>query len=156
MIILLLALSILMIVWAVKRLNAEPYSDDGWMVMIIVGGFATTFTFIALLCLLGTVVNGGIIDDKIALYAERNEEINKSLEVAIEKYTNYESDTFEKLKHDDATVLVNAYPELKAQPLIQEQIDTYVSNTKEITSLREEKINLKLAWWWLSFGVGSN
>lgn len=116
------------------------------MVVLGVGGVAVGFV--------NKAVNLHVIDEKISLYETRNNEINTALAEMIEAYTNYETQAFADAKLDNATVVLQAYPDLQAQPLVQQQIETYVENEKEIIRLKEEKINAYSTWWWLSFGIG--
>jgi hypothetical protein len=44
------------------------------------------------------------------------------------------------------------YPDLKADTLVQKQIETYVANNNTIKELRTDKINGKVYRWWLYFG----
>lgn len=91
--------------------------------------------------LLGTSVsNGRTIDEKIAMYQEENNKIEKQIDTLVSNYTNYESDTYEKIKSESPIKLV------------EEQISVYETNNIKIRILKENKINLKVEKWWLYFG----
>lgn len=102
---------------------------------------------------LGVLVsNGRTIDEKITMYQEENNKIEKQLDTLVSNYMNYESNTYEKLKSESSVTLVSMYPELKSDKLVEEQISVYEENNKKIRELKEDKINLKVKKWWLYFG----
>lgn len=102
---------------------------------------------------LGVLVsNGRTIDEKITMYQEENNKIEKQLDTLVSNYMNYESNTYEKFKSEGSITLVSMYPELKSDKLVEEQISVYEENNKKIRELKEDKINLKVKKWWLYFG----
>lgn len=98
------------------------------------------------------VVNGRVIDSKIAMYQEENKNIENQMDILVEKYMDYESETFGELKGESSITLVSLYPELKADELVKQQVEVYTSNNKTIKELKEKKINLSTWKWWLYFG----
>ncbi len=98
------------------------------------------------------VVNGRVIDSKIEMYQEENKNIETQMDILVEKYMDYESETFEELKGESSVTLVSLYPELKADELVKSQVEVYTSNNKTIKDLKEKKINLSTWKWWLYFG----
>ena len=98
------------------------------------------------------VANGGVIDDKIAMYQEENEKIEEQMDALVSQYMEYESDTYGELKNDSSITLISLYPELKADELVKEQISVYITNNEKIKELKEDKINLKTKKWLLYFG----
>lgn len=102
---------------------------------------------------LGVLVsNGRTIDEKITMYQEENNKIEKQLDTLVSNYMDYESNTYEKFKSESSVTLVSMYPELKSDKLVEEQISVYEENNKKIRELKEDKINLKVKKWWLYFG----
>lgn len=99
-----------------------------------------------------SVSNGRVIDEKITMYQEENNKIEKQLDTLVSNYMNYESNTYEKFKSESSVTLVSMYPELKSDKLVEEQISVYEENNKKIRELKEDKINLKVKKWWLYFG----
>ena len=99
-----------------------------------------------------SVSNGKTIDEKIAMYQEENNKIEKQIDTLVSNYMNYESDTYEKIKSESSVTLVSMYPELKSDKLVEEQISVYEENNKKIREFKEDKINLKVKKWWLYFG----
>jgi hypothetical protein len=99
-----------------------------------------------------SVSNGKTIDEKITMYQEENNKIEKQIDTLVSNYMNYESNTYEKFKSESSITLVSMYPELKSDKLVEEQISVYEENNKKIRELKEDKINLKVKKWWLYFG----
>ena len=65
---------------------------------------------------------------------------------------DFETNTYSQLKAKDSISLVSLVPELKADTLVQKQIEVYLSNNAKIKELKEEQINLSKAKWKLYFG----
>lgn len=99
-----------------------------------------------------SVSNGKTIDEKIVMYQEENNKIEKQIDTLVSNYMNYESDTYEKIESESSITLVSMYPELKSDKLVEEQISVYEENNKKIREFKEDKINLKVKKWWLYFG----
>ena len=99
-----------------------------------------------------------IMDSKIAMYEQENNNIQSSISEIVENYMNYESDTYansvEKidLKDLDMMMATQIYPELKTNELIMRQMDIYTANNDKIRQLKEEKLNNQVSKWWLYFG----
>lgn len=99
-----------------------------------------------------------IMDSKIAMYEQENNNIQSSISEIVENYMNYESGTYansvEKidLKDLDMMMATQIYPELKANELVMRQMDVYTANNDKIRQLKEEKLNNQVSKWWLYFG----
>ena len=102
--------------------------------------------------LVGLIVNGRVIDQKIELIEQKNQEIEGKIEIAVKTYMEYEGNTFKDLKSDSYIQLVNLYPELKSDELIKSEIELYKSNIEEIKDLKMERINISNYKWWVYFG----
>lgn len=100
----------------------------------------------------GRVINNRTIQAKIDMYNEENSNIEKSMDILIQQYMDYESNTYKNLKGESSITLVSLYPELKADKLIEQQLAIYVENNNKIKSLKEDKINISNYRWWLYFG----
>lgn len=124
------------------------YEDD------IAGFFlACSGVLFVIAIVLGVLVsNGRTIDEKISMYQEENNKIEKQLDTLVSNYMNYESNTYEKFKSESSVTLVSMYPELKSDKLVEEQISVYEENNKKIRELKEDKIDLKVKKWLLYFG----
>jgi hypothetical protein len=91
-------------------------------------------------------------DEKIAMYTEENANIEADINALVEQYMDYESDTYGELKGENGITLVSLYPELKADTLVNKQIEVYIANNEKIKELKAKKINLTVYKWWLYFG----
>ena len=98
------------------------------------------------------IVKGRVLDDKIAMYIEENQNIEIQMNDLVEQYMNYESGTYGELKGESSITLVSLYPELKADTLVAKQIEVYIDNNAKIKELKEKKIDLSAKKWWLYFG----
>lgn len=103
-------------------------------------------------CLIGSIVNGRVIDSKIKLIEKQNKDIEEKVEVTVKTYMNFEKDTLTEFKTDSYIQLVNLYPDLKSNELIQNQINLYEKNNKKITELKTDKLNISNYKWWVYFG----
>lgn len=102
--------------------------------------------------MMNNVQEGKVINKKIALYEKENKELEEKIEVTVKSYMDFEKETYKELKVDSYMNLVNLYPELKSDKLVQKQISTYQANKNKIVELELEKINVKKSKWWLYFG----
>ena len=144
MIILLMVITIVIFFILIATYNWDE------LAIIPVGAFI--IELIALVCCAVGLVNMRIINQKIDLYKTQNKAIENKIEITIKNYMEYEGSTFKELKGDSYIQLVNLYPELKADKLVQQEIDLYLSNNKKITELKEEKLNATIYKWWIYFG----
>lgn len=108
--------------------------------------------FIIFAVFLSDVVNSNLIDEKIEMYQEENENIESQIDSLVKSYMEYESETFKEFKTDSSITLVSLYPELKSDTLVQTQITTYTENNKKIKELKEEMIMRSVVRWWVYFG----
>lgn len=86
------------------------------------------------------------------MYTEENQNIEEDMNILVEQYMNYESDTYGNLKNESSITLVSLYPELKADTLVEKQIEIYTENNKKIKELKEKIINISNYKWLLYFG----
>ena len=115
-------------------------------------GFMVLLCLLALFVYANEIVSGRQVDQKIEMYIEENKKIEEQINIAVEKYMTFESDTYKSLKGNSGITLVSLYPELKSDELIKIQIETYTSNNEIIKKLKLQKINIKTAKWWVYFG----
>jgi hypothetical protein len=93
-----------------------------------------------------------VVNEKIKMYTEENNKIEKQIDIVVKEYMEYEGKTLSELKGDSSITLVTLYPDLKTDELVKAQITTYQENNKKIKELKEIKINAKIYKWWLYFG----
>ena len=120
---------------------------------------------VSIICGIGTVIFFGVaiylacsinteytLEQKIVMYQEENENIEKNINEIVKNYLNYERDTFSDLKPDDSSMnLVTLFPELKSNELVKQQMDIYIENNQKIKDLKEAKINILKKKWILYF-----
>lgn len=123
---------------------------NGFLVCIGIIGMTCMLFFIVLSAY--SVVGGRVIDEKIQMYTDENTYIEEQLNVLVNQYMKYESDTYKEFKNQDSVTLVSLYPDLKSDELVKKQCDTYVENNNKIKALKENKINLSTNKWMLYFG----
>lgn len=133
-------------------IDTLTYGNDLGEILEVVGGIFGAIALAAAIMLGISVSFSGTVDEKINMYTEQNAKIESQIEAAVEKYMDYESETFASVSPDSAIALVACYPELKSDTLISSQIDIYLKNNAKIVELQETKINASVARWWLYFG----
>ena len=122
-------------------------SKKGISPFLIMGGLAI-FTFHCWM----SISTEHVLDQKIVMYEEENTSIEQSIGSIVEDYMDYESNAYSDLKSQDLMELVTNFPELKADALVQEELDIYIENNQKIKELKEEKIDLSTMKWLLYFG----
>lgn len=146
---LLLIFSIFFILFIlIERDNNFDCDADG-------SGFCILIMIICIIAIcinLSHIANSHIIDKKIILYEESNTQIESDLDVLVKNYMEYESSTLNQFKSESSTTLIAMFPELKADTLVQQQLNTYTENNKIIRELKEKKLELSIAKWWIYFG----
>lgn len=151
MILVILAICIALIVLGVWLIS-ECHDGVG-ATSCTAGVFGFIAAIIVLVCLCGSVSQLSVIDQKIEMYQEENTRIEEQIAATVKQYQEYETDIFTAVSPDESSiVLVSLYPELKADALVQSQIEIYTANNEKIKSLREQKINGTVDRWWLYFG----
>lgn len=146
-------LVIALIVFFVGCVLWDKYDHENLGIgMTFSGGIAGVISVFALVFLICSVSGGAHIDEKIALYEETNAQIEEHINDVVSDYKSYENDTYEKFDGSNGTEVVSLYPELKANELIQGQMEVYYENQQNILSLKSQKIDLKPCKWWLYFG----
>ena len=159
MILVILAIGILIMVASFMINNNDRSLSDVvtgvCLGMFIVGFVVALVSFIASIIFLVDVSNANSLDDKIAMYYEENAAIESQVDDIVNRYMEYESETFD-INPDDSSnssiIIASLYPELKSNTLVQSQIDIYVQNNEKIKELKERKIGASVTRWWLYFG----
>lgn len=122
---------------------------EEYLVFVLIPFIIEFIVFIVFVTLL---VDTRIIDKKIKLYESQNKDIEEKIEVTVKNYMEYEGNTYKELKPDSYIQIINLYPELKADKLVEQQINLYLKNNKKIIELKEEKLNKTIYKWWVYFG----
>lgn len=153
MIYIVLIICLILIILGAILLNNTDYELGGAASVIvggIVGGIFLIALFISLICYNVTKFTA---DSQIKVYEEQNEIVLSQIEPLVEKYLNYEKDTYSSLKVDSNTlVAMSMYPELKGDEFVQSQIKIIMDNQSKITQLKLDKAKLNVYKFWLFMG----
>ena len=151
MIILLLIIFIIMVaigIWLAENTDSEILGG----IIGVVGTFGAVVSLITMVVLIVSVSNLAVINEKIAMYEQENQKIETQIAETVQQYQEYESGIFTEVAPESSVTLVALYPELKADTLVQKQIEIYVANNEKIKSLKESNITGNVKRWWLYFG----
>lgn len=90
---------------------------------------------------------------QIVVLEERNSEVLKQVEPFVEQYLKYEKTSYNELKiNPDTVIALSAYPELKGNEFIMQQINILLDNQKQITELKLHQASLAGYKIWLFMG----
>lgn len=151
MILVILGICIAIIIGGIVLAN-KMYDETLGYVLVALGTIGVAVCLIVIGCLAYDISELKVIDEKIEMYQEENVKIESDLAEAVAKYQEYESGIIASVAPDSSVALVSLYPELKADTLIQKQIEVYIENNNKIKGLKEEKISGSVVRWWLYFG----
>ena len=149
MIIILIILTILTIILGFITL------DDYDVISFISFTCAVILGVVDVIIIIGIIIyytNGMTAKPKIKMYEEENTKIEEKINILVLNYMEYEGKTLKEFKTDNSMLLVNLYPDLKSDKLVEEQINIYNENNKKIKELKEDEIDLKIGKWLLYFG----
>ena len=108
--------------------------------------------FICILVVAGFMINGITASDKIKMYQAENKQIENQIGELVKGYMDYESETYKSFKNENSVTMINLYPELKSNELVQKQMNVYLTNNAKIKELKEIEIDTKIGKWLLYFG----
>ena len=153
MIIIFIILSVLIILaeligWA----KSDYWNEEGWSILTSLGVILLMANIIALFIMVNQVKELDIIDKKIEMYQEENTKIENDIDMLIKQYMEHEKKTLSEFKSESSITLVNLYPDLKSNELVQQQLNIYVENNNKIKELKNNKLEYQLSKWWLYFG----
>lgn len=126
--------------------------DEKFIGGIVISGFILFGIIAAIAFCIDIVIHEKIYQQQIEILEEENTTINKEIKLIVKEYMNWESDVYDQFKNESAITLIQLYPELKSNELVQTQIDIFLSNRKEIKCLKKNVLESKAAKWWLYFG----
>lgn len=119
----------------------------------IFSGIIAGILAFAVLFLGVTYIDSITIDEQIMLCKQNNETLENQISKVIDHYLAHEKQTLVNLKPEEKIMFASvAYPELKSNTLIQQQIDLYQKNKEKIYNLQTQKLNKKIYAWCLFFG----
>ena len=123
-------------------------------VLNVIGGVFAGIFFIVWLIVIGCYNSTKTTADRqIVVLEERNELVVKQIEPIVDKYLEYEGNTYKELKLD-ANIIVSManYPQLKGDEFVQSQIKIILDNQKQITDLKLKKAKLNAYKLWIFVG----
>ena len=112
--------------------NDEEEDVSAYLVLARILGIVSVIFFIWVFRLAITVGTGHTIDNKIAMYEEENESIEKSIDITVKSYMDYEASTYKEIKDKEAINLVALFPELKSDTIGQKKIEVNDENNDKI------------------------
>ncbi|AXF52104.1 MAG: LemA family protein [Podoviridae sp. ctcf755] len=127
-------------------------NDEKFIGGIVIFGFILFGIIGATAFCIDIVIHEKIYQQQIEILEEENTTINKEIKLIVKEYMNWESDVYDQFKNESAITLIQLYPELKSNELVQTQIDIFLSNREEIKCLKKNILESKAAKWWLYFG----
>lgn len=134
-------------------LISSDYDNEGISFICVGGVIGAIFTIVLLITLGCYNSTKSTADSQIKVYEEQNDIIMAQIEPLVEKYLNYEKETYSTLKVDSNTlVAMSMYPELKGDEFVQSQIKIIMENQKKITDLRLSKAKLNAYKLWIFVG----
>ena len=153
MIYIVLGICVILVIIGLIVIENTNYVDGGG-VLLGIGGFVGACFLIALFPVLGCYNSTkSTADSQIKVYEEQNDVIMAQIEPLVEKYLNYEKDTYSNLRVDSNTLIaLSMYPELKGDEFVQSQIKIIIDNQKKITELKLSKAKLNGYKMWLFMG----
>lgn len=98
------------------------------------------------------MTNGITASEKIKMYQTENKKIENQIGELVKGYMDYESETYKNFKNESSITMVNLYPDLKSNELVQKQMNIYLTNNDKIKELNEKEIDTKIGKWLLYFG----
>ncbi len=131
-----------------KKKNIEVCESIGFVLAIVI------VVFIGItIGLMYNVNTSFTIDKQIEMYQEENTKIESEVDTIVKAYMEYEKETFGDLKTEGNSItLVSVFPELKANELVQQQIQIYMNNNQIIKDLKVQQIEISKYKWLLYFG----
>jgi hypothetical protein len=132
--------------------GAAAMDDDISSIVMSIGAFIFIVCLIAAILLGISITKLRIVDDQIAMYQEENEKIETQIDALVKQYQEYESGVFIDTSTESSMTLVSLYPELKADALVQRQMDVYIENNQLIKELKCKQLKEPVLRWWLYFG----
>ncbi len=126
--------------------------DDGEMFFLGVGLCVIIASLLGMLICFHDIGQAKIIDKKITMYQEENKNIEEQINNLVKEYMEYEGSTLKEFSSESSITLITMYPDLKSDELVKTQIETYTKNNNKIKELKEDKLDYRLAKWWIYFG----
>lgn len=148
----LIVLTVVGILLAVLFVRLDDGAGEGSLFIACIFGIATVVVILVMIFNISVIINGNVIDQKIAMYQEENANIETQIADCVAEYQQYESKIISEVTSENAMTLISLYPDLKSDTLVAMQIENYIANNNAIRSLKEDKLDIQKARWWVYFG----
>ncbi len=117
-----------------------------------VGGICTLMSAMFTIGLIVDVSVSSTLPSKIQILEDTNTQMEKDINIAIQKYCEYENKTYVELKQNELTLAFEIYPDLKTNELVTSYINVIIDNRNEIKNLKLKYASSHIQKWWLYFG----
>lgn len=157
LVILLIVLIILGGVFAYRYKKNDRYSDclENYIYIMCLPFIVLCLLFIGMGCSISSkIVAINSTDEQIKIIEAQNENINAEVKASVLLYMDYEGDTYASIKQDldsvDIVVLTQQFPQLKANELVNTNINVYIANENKLSKLKLDKAKNKafVDFWW--------
>ena len=136
-----IAICVVLTSYAIKTDCTESDAIDSLIFLSgLVGFILLIAVLVCLVCTYDYYKISTISSQKIKLYTEQNKDIENKVAIVVDKYLTHEKDTYATLKPKTKITLASTYPELQSNKLVQQQIQLYNENNKNITNCKLQKI----------------
>lgn len=135
------------------KYNVRESLQYGGIAEIICGGIMALVVIIVVCVLMNNLLETSVVNQRIEMYQQENTIIEGQIETVVKQYQEYESGIITEVGDKESYItLVSLYPDLKADELVNKQIEVYLNNNKTIVGLNNQLLNEKIYRWWLYFG----
>lgn len=155
MLIVFLVISIIMLICGI--FTYADWRSDGSIGLITIGGISSFVCLIVACFGIVGLQDISLADQKIQMCEEENKRIELQVEITVNQYLEYEQGIIDKIdiskySGDKLLLISQLYPDLKANTLLQQQLELYVKNNDQIRKLKLDKLNNSKWKFWLYFG----
>ena len=146
-------LTVLCILAVIVASISNVYEHEVINFLSLLGAVAIGVTeVIIIVVIIAFMTNGITASEKIKMYQTENKKIENQIGELVKGYMDYESETYKNFKNESSITMVNLYPNLKSNELVQKQMNIYLTNNDKIKELNEKEIDTKIGKWLLYFG----
>lgn len=146
-------LTVLCILAVIVANISNVYEHEMINFLSLLGAVAIGVTEVTIIAvIIAFMTNGITASEKIKMYQTENKKIENQIGELVKGYMDYESKTYKNFKNESSITMVNLYPDLKSNELVQKQMNIYLTNNDKIKELNEKEIDTKIGKWLLYFG----
>ena len=145
-------LTVLCILAVIVANISNVYEHEMINFLSLLGAVAIGVTEVTIIAvIIAFMTNGITASEKIKMYQTENKKIENQIGELVKGYMDYESKTYKNFKNESSITMVNLYPDLKSNELVQKQMNIYLTNNDKIKELNEKEIDTKIGKWLLYF-----